>query len=155
RELLHGEAAVLGDDQRAVRGERLAQLRDGLPFGLSRHGCLLVRCARPVRGGGAAPWSGHSRKHDDAPATAPVRLAMNAGARPPLGWRPRSLPRRARRRPRCSSPSDRSDPADQAPTVTPISEPRSAGAGCLWLSRRSSVVGRIALARPSRGWWPP
>ena len=97
RDLLHGEAAVLGDDQRPAAGERLAQFGDGLPFGLCGHpmpsfrrtaGARRWRAADPVSPGIATPlrrrlfgWPDtQGRCHRDGGRT--------------------GLPRRARRRPR-------------------------------------------------------
>ena len=116
-DLLDREAAVLGDDQRPAAGKRLAQLGDGLPLGLCGHASPPAsahgRCAAVARRdpGGRI----------DAPATAPVRLALTRRGAPPRWWRP--VPASA-----CSpsspvaSAADRSGPADQAPTVTaPVS----------------------------------
>jgi len=95
--------------------------------------------ARPVRGGGAARSGDH-----DAPATAPVRLAWTQGRCHREGGSHRS----------CLGVlvgvPDRwvaIDPVRRIkPRPSPLSGSRSAGAGCLWLSRRSSVV-------TSRGAW--
>ncbi len=112
RDLLDGEAAVLGDDQRPAAGERLAQLGDGLPLGLGGHACPPASSARPVRGGGA-PRSAEPRRPCDGacfgwPDTQ-GRCHREGGATGPASACSPSSPALSRRR---------SGPADQAPTVT-------------------------------------
>ena len=66
-DLLDLEAAVLGDDHRPGVGEFLAQLGDGLPFGLCGHVALLSFGTRPACAVGA-----RSDSIEQAPATSLV-----------------------------------------------------------------------------------
>ena len=145
-DLLHLEAAVLGDDHRPGVGEFLAQLGDGLPFGLRRHmHSSFLRHATGVRGGYPnvvgwplrRPWS---------PSVGRPTPARRGAAHPEV--------ERHRSASACSSSSparpsrvaDRSGPADQAPTVTTSIGRRSASAGCLRRSSRLGQVTRLSAA---------
>ena len=100
-DLLHLEAAVLGDDHRPGVGDLLAQLGDGLPFGLGGHGALLSFGTRPACAAGARAIS----------IERPLRRPMATFSRRPTPSRRSAahpkveerLPRRARRRPRRTS----------------------------------------------------
>ena len=144
-DLLHLEAAVLGDDQGRAAAQLGTQVLDHLALGLGRHRASLTSLLR--RAAGARRWV----RPGDAglnPCDGP-RGDAGGATHPEVGRWP--LPRRARRRPR-PSPSrvgGRSGPADQAPGVIRASRPvtRPAGAGCL---RRS--VSLCPAIRSSAAW---
>ena len=131
-DLLDLEAAVLGDDHRPGVGEFLAQLGDGLPFGLRGHVPSFFG-TRPACGGGAPirtiGWP-LRRSHGGLLERSATPLRRDAAH--PKVERHR-LPRRARRRPR---PRSRSDPVRRIkPRPSPTRRSAaSAGAGCLWRS---------------------
>ena len=146
RDLLHGEAAVFRDDQRPAAGEYLLAAR------------------RPTRAWPPSAWSTSASARSRRAAVGgrrwkrrrPCDGACSAclicrGAGPPLRRWALVLPRRAGRRPRSSiaRSTDPVRPIEPRPSRSPGAS-RSAGAGCLWRFRRSSVVAtRRVWARPS------
>ena len=123
-DLLHGEAAVLGHDHRPGIGEFLAQLGDGLPFGLGRHGAS-VPSARDRRAAVGRPdvRSGLPlrRSHGGLPGEADPG---SQGRTHRWRWRHR-LPRRARRRPRLRSPRGRFGGPVRRIKLRPSSDPKA------------------------------
>ena len=121
-DLANGQTPVLRDDQRSTARDLLAQLGDGLPLGLGRHGALHRSGAQPARGGGRSGRCWPTLPCDGRPKARPGPQ----GVRPPVRADDPFLPRHARRRPRggCPDPVRRIKPR-------PSRAVRSAGAGCL------------------------
>ena len=141
-DLLDLEAPVLGDDHRPGGGEFLAQLGDGLPFGLCGHVALLSFGTRPACAVGAR--SVDRAGPCDVPDRLPQKADPNSQERGPPEGGAAGLPRRARRRPRSSLGAVRSG-GSSLDRRGPSGPARSAGAGCLW---RDVCMVRRRASRP-------